>query len=239
MSFPHNTRIPTSLVVGIAGLVLAGTGCCTSMRSMKTPPHIAREDIEWGRAWVTGVNQTDKPHVLLIGDSITEGYAGGVEKRLTGVAYVSRLTTSKSLGDPAYLREVVTVLGNTQFDVVHFNNGMHGVGYSETEYERDFARLIKILQKRAPKARLIGATTTPKRQRGQLDQFDSFNQRIVARNRIARALLEKSGLPVDDLFALTETHPDFYSPDGTHFNAIGSEAEATQVVEQIRALLKF
>ena len=238
MSFTKNTRIRTSLFVNVAGLLLAATGCCSSMRTTKAPPHIAREDIEWGRAWVTGVNQTDRPHVLLIGDSITEAYSAGVEKRLTGIAYISRLATSKSLGDPAYLREVVTVLGNTPFDVVHFNNGMHGVGYSETEYERDFAKLIRILQRRAPKAKLIGATTTPKRRGGQLDQFPLFNDRIVVRNRIARTLLEKANLQVDDLFALVESHPDFYSPDGIHFNSTGIDAEAAQVADQILAVLK-
>ena len=33
--------------------------------------HIAREYIEWSDVWLTGANQTDKPHVLLLGNSIT------------------------------------------------------------------------------------------------------------------------------------------------------------------------
>ena len=36
--------------------------------------HIAREYIEWSDVWLTGANQTDKPHVLLLGNSITRGY---------------------------------------------------------------------------------------------------------------------------------------------------------------------
>lgn len=31
--------------------------------------HIAREYIEWSDVWLTGANQTGKPHVLLLGNS--------------------------------------------------------------------------------------------------------------------------------------------------------------------------
>ena len=66
--------------------------------------------------------------MLLIGDSITQGYYGQVAERLKGKASVARLTTSKSVGDPALLAEVALVLGQCRFDVVHFNNGLHGLG---------------------------------------------------------------------------------------------------------------
>lgn len=54
--------------------------------------HIAREYIEWSDVWLTGANQTDKPHVLLLGNSITRGYHPKVEKLLEGKAYVGRLS---------------------------------------------------------------------------------------------------------------------------------------------------
>ena len=216
---------------------MIGAGCQSAKRHQQSA-HISREDIEWSRVWVTGVNRSDKAHVLLIGDSITEAYSDSVEKRLQEIAYVSRYVTSKSLGDRAYLREVSLILGNVSFEVIHFNNGMHGRGYAEAEYDRDFARLIKLLQKRAPQAKLIGTTTTPKRVGGHLDQLDTFNERIKARNECARVHLTRAGIPINDLYALAESHPEYYAPDGTHFGKIGIDAEAVVVANRIRELLK-
>jgi len=43
-----------------------------------------RERIEWIDIWVTAADKDDLPRVLFVGDSITRGYFGGVEKRLAG-----------------------------------------------------------------------------------------------------------------------------------------------------------
>ena len=106
--------------------------------------------------------------MLLIGDSITKGYYPQVAEKLKGKASVARLATSKSLGDPVLLAEVALVLDQCRFDVVHFNNGMHGWGYSEEEYGKAFPELVATIRKHAPKAKLIWATTTPVRRRGNL-----------------------------------------------------------------------
>ena len=90
------------------------------------PPRVVRENIEWLDVWVPGNGVKDRPRVLLIGDSITRAYYKTVEDTLKGKAIVCRLATSKSLGDPGLLDEVKLVLGQATFDVVHFNNRMHG-----------------------------------------------------------------------------------------------------------------
>jgi hypothetical protein len=92
--------------------------------------------------------------VLLIGDSITGGYGPKVADALKGKASVARLTTSNSIGDPALLAEVALVLGQCRFDVVHFNNGLHGWGYSEEEYQKCFPELVATIRKHAPQAKL-------------------------------------------------------------------------------------
>ena len=102
--------------------------------------------------------------MLLIGDSVTRGYSkASVEQRLQGKAYVARLATSKSVGDPALLAEVALVLGLHHFDVVHFNNGLHGWGYTEAEYARHFPALLATIKQGAKGAKLIWASTTPVR----------------------------------------------------------------------------
>src|SRR6187549_321549 len=125
------------------------------------PP--ARESIEWCDIWISHANETNLPRVLLIGDSIARDYYSEVEKRLAGKTFVARLATSRFVSDPVLLKEIELVLKQEKFDVIHFNNGMHGWQHSEAEYRKAFPKLIKTLRKHAPKAKLLWATTTPLR----------------------------------------------------------------------------
>ena len=99
--------------------------------------------------------------MLLIGDSITRAYYSDVEKNLAGKAYVGRLASSAFVSDPILLKQVAMVLDEYHFDVVHFNNGMHGWQHSEAEYAQDLPRLLQTIRQHAPQARLIWASTTP------------------------------------------------------------------------------
>jgi lysophospholipase L1-like esterase len=201
------------------------------------PPRVVREEIEWLDVWVPGNSTTGLPRVLLVGDSITRGYYQGVADRLKGKAVVARLTTSKSVGDPGLLAEVALVLGQTRFDVVHFNNGLHGWGYTDAEYAAALPDLVAAIRKGAPKARLAWASITPVREAGKLDALSPRTDRVKARNATAVALMAKEKIPTDDLFALTADKPEWYSPDGTHFNARGTAAQAEQVAKTVLALL--
>src|SRR5438552_11883341 len=88
------------------------------------PP--ARESIEWCDIWISHANETNLPRVLLIGDSIARDYYPEVEKTLAGKAFVARLATSRFVADAVLMKEIEVVLGGMKFDVVQFNNGMHG-----------------------------------------------------------------------------------------------------------------
>src|ERR1051325_4851438 len=133
----------------------------TGAESKANPP--ARESIEWCDIWISHANETNLPRVLLIGDSIARDYYPEVEKRLAGKAFVARLATSRFVADPVLLKEIELVLSQEKFDVIHFNNGMHGWQHSEAEYREAFPKFIKALRKHAPDAKLIWGTTTPLR----------------------------------------------------------------------------
>src|SRR5215831_4851834 len=120
------------------------------------PP--AREFIEWCDIWISHANETNLPRVLLIGDSIARDYYPLVEQRLAGKAFVARLATSRFVSDPVFLKEIELVLDGARFDVIHFNNGMHGWQHSEAEYRQAFPKFIKTIRAHAPRARLIWAT---------------------------------------------------------------------------------
>lgn len=172
---------------------------------------IAREYIEWSDIWIPGANKTDLPHVLLIGNSITRGYYGKVEAALKEKAYVGRLSNSKSVGDPALIEELAVVLKNTKFDVIHFNNGLHGFDYTEEEYDKSFPKLIKIIRKYAPKAKLIWANTTPVRTGEGMKEFAPITERLNVRNQIALKHINRASIEVNDLWKVVIDHPEYYA----------------------------
>jgi len=196
-----------------------------------------RERIEWADIWVTDADKGDLPRVLLIGDSITRGYFDGVEKQLAGKAYCARLTTSKCVADPAFLDEVHLLLKQYRFAVIHFNNGLHGFGYTEDQYRSGLAGLLEVLEKHAQGAKLIWAATTPVREPGNLGQVAATTERVKVRNRIAAELLRDRGIVTNDLFGFVEQHQEYFSGDGVHFNEQGRDLQAKQVAEAVVACL--
>jgi hypothetical protein len=202
-----------------------------------SPP--ARESIEWCDIWISHANETNLLRVLLIGDSIARDYYPEVEKQLDGKAFVARLATSRFVSDPVLLKEIELVLSETRFDVILFNNGMHGWQHTEEEYENDLPKVIQSIRAYAPKARLIWATTTPLRD-GKGVTYDTkaeySDERIAARNSIASKIVAAQKIPTVDLNAAVSGHPELHS-DNVHFNGEGSKILAAQTSSMIRKLL--
>lgn len=222
---PHSLEDPAPIVDFILASVRQGAGS------------LLRERIEWCDIWITNADKNDLPRVLLIGDSITRGYFGEVEKALEGKANCARLTTSRCLCDPVFFEELMLVLRQYRFAVIHFNNGLHGMGYTQAQYRQGFAQLMETLQGHGQGARLIWAATTPVRKRGALAELDDSTETVKERNRIAAEFVAEAGLPTDNLFDLGISHPEYYSDDGVHFNAEGRATQARQVAQSIEPCL--
>ena len=199
----------------------------------------SRESIEWCDTWISHANETNLPRVLLIGDSIARDYYPEVEKRLAGKAFVARLATSRFVADPVLLKEIESVLNGAKFDVIHFNNGMHGWQHSEAGYRKAFPKLIKTIRAHAPRAKLIWATTTPLRD-GKAVTYDTkaeySDDRIAARNTIASEIVTAQKIPTNDLNAAVRGHPEYHS-DNVHFNIQGIKIQAAQVSTEVEKLL--
>ena len=218
-----------------------------------------REAIEWCDIWLPHANESEAklPRVLLIGDSITRGYYAAVESRLAGKATVGRLATSAFISDPMMLTEVALVLDSGKFDVIHFNNGMHGWRHSEAEYRAAFPKFLATIRQHAPGAKLIWANTTPlkgdpaagsepaaatgknvdqQKLMLQKDLTERSDARIAARNAIALEFVQPAGIPVDDLHTLAAGHPEYYNGD-VHFNERGIQIQADQVAAVVAAIL--
>ena len=225
------------LLLPLALLIISSTIVRAQPASYPPP---AKESIEWCDIWISHANEANLPRVLLIGDSITRAYYPEVEKHLAGKAYVGRLSSSAFISDPALLKQIEMVLGEYKFDVIHFNNGMHGWQHSEKEYEQAFPKLLQAIRKCAPNARLIWANTTPLKVSPILppdNQTQATDERIATRNAIAAKIVQPEGISVDDLFTPMLGHPELHS-DNVHFNDQGVALQAAQVAIQIEKLLK-
>ncbi len=209
-------------------------GLAAAAPAQTNPP--ARENIEWLDVWMPNTNDHALPRVLLIGDSITRGYGKQVDSNLKEKAYVARLATSKSLGDPALIDQLALVLREQSFDLIHFNNGMHGDAYSDEAYAAAMPDVLATLRRYAPRARVIWCTTTDVRERNNLERVDPKTERMLRRNQLAIAFAKREDIPVDDLFSIVRDHPEYHAPDGVHFNEQGYAVLAAKVAA---ALLKF
>ena len=193
---------------------------------------LPREAVDWCTITLTTkrANGPDLPLVLLVGDSITVRYAAEVSAALKDTAYVSVLGTSKAVGDPALLEELKLVLRQNRYAVVHFNYGLHG---GVEGFRQGFAEVVATIQRHAPNAKVIWATTTPCQQKD-----GAPDKNVIARNQFAAEHIAKAGLAVDDLYALVANHPKpLWDGGGVHYTAEGTALQSKQVAQAIASRL--
>jgi lysophospholipase L1-like esterase len=194
------------------------------------------EEIEW--TWEVRPQITDPklPNVLLLGDSITRSYFPQVTKDLNGVANVYLMASSTSVGDPRLPNQIAefAALQCVSFAVVHFNNGLHGWGYTEEQFQSGFPIFLQAVRALPGHAQLIWTTITavkPEASNG------ATNPRIDLRNAIARAFVEAEKIPIDDLHTLMAQHPGLYE-DPFHFNKVGAAIMGDQAAALIKRALE-
>jgi hypothetical protein len=226
MSLKFSKEFLTSLLLLVVSLPL-------NAQKPKSIP----EETEW--TWEARPPHPDLhlPNVLLLGDSISRNYYPQACKDLDGVANVYLMASSTSVGDPRLPRQIVefVAMEGVRFSVVHFNNGMHGWGYTEEVYKAAFPQFLQVVNALVDKpGALIWANTTPVR----LDATNgATNPRIDERNAVALALVKSAGIPIDDQHSLMLQHLDLYE-DAIHFNTTGSNIQGDQAASAIRSALR-
>jgi hypothetical protein len=196
----------------------------------------AREGTEWAILRWQQAPDTTLPRVLLVGDSITNGYSSHVTELLKGQANVDFLATSKSVCDPAFLLELTLATDGYKHTVIHFNNGLHGWHLSDAQYEAGLRRMVAKLRELSPQAQLVwgSCTTAVTLPDKQLDP--KTNATVLRRNEIAARVMTELGIPIDDLYAAIVDHCDWHS-DSLHLNQEGYAALAASVVRSVNAVM--
>jgi lysophospholipase L1-like esterase len=181
------------------------------------------------------------PRVLLIGDSISIGYTLEVRALLQGRANVHRIPVNGGATEVG-LANIEDWLGDGNWDVIHFNFGLHDAKYvSETtqraprdEYVENLESLVTRMK--ATGARLVFATTTPVPKDGKLQPGRIFDS-IEARNELAVKLMRDEGVAIDDRYVAKPVMEAIGRPNDVHFALAGYSLLAKAVAESIAAQL--
>lgn len=198
------------------------------------------EQKEWTNLWWEAAPDHSKPRVLLIGDSITNGYQPAVNLALREEVYANAWASSKALDHRWYLDELEFVWRQNDYDyrLIHFNNGLHGWHLGIDAYERLYENTVKYMMEKHPSAKLTLALSTPVCVSGSLTELDPHhNAEVMKRNEAVCGIAAKYGLPVNDLYTPMIGKKEFRQEDGYHYNAAGIAYQGQIVAEFIRTHL--
>jgi hypothetical protein len=213
-------------------LLLVGAFPLMAQKPMSIP-----EEIEWTWEVRPAHPELHLPNVLLLGDSISRNYFPQATKDLEGVANVYLMASSTSVGDPRLPHQIAefAAMEGVRFSVVHFNNGMHGWGYTEEQYKAAFPQFLRAIRALVDEhGELIWANTTPVRPDAT---NGATNPRIDERNAIALSLVKSAGITIDDQHTLMLQHGELYE-DSIHFNSAGASIQGDQAAFGIRSALR-
>jgi len=190
----------------------------------------------------SGQSDSDLPRVLLIGDSIVNGYFGLVRDALNGEAVVDNWVTGKNLNSGGLLDDLREVLAKGPYDVIHFNIGLHGWPEGripEGQYEPLLRKYVDVYRENAPDATLIWCSTTQISMQDEPTTLDPVNNpTIVERNAIAARVMKEYGIEIDDLYTFMSGRLDLMRGDKFHWKQEGIALQAGKVAEVIEAALK-
>ena len=189
------------------------------------------------------------PRVLIIGDSISIGYTLPLRAALKGIANVHRPPTNCAHTWKG-LEDIDQWLGEGEWDLIHFNWGLHDLKYVDAdgklalppegkqvstvgEYEENLEKLVLRLKQTG--ARLIWRPTTPVPEGSQ----GRIPADLPKYNKAAREVIDRHGIEVDDMnsFIRVKNIPHI-RPGNVHFSKDSSALLAGNTAELIHQKLK-
>ena len=193
------------------------------------------------------------PNVLILGDSISIGYTPFVKESLKGKANVFRPMQDNGKAENCQgttngVKNIDRWIGDTKWDVIHFNFGLHDIKHVDPEtgqnsknpehphqadlkqYKKNMKEIVKKLKSTG--AKLIFATTTPYpdevtgplRTPGMPEKY----------NKAALKIMKSNKIEINDLYVFVLPRmEELQRPNNVHFTEIGSKVLGEQVVKSI------
>lgn len=201
--------------------------------------------IEDGKKTEPAAASDSRRKVLLIGDSIRQGYCGTVREALADIADVRfpndncRFTqyTYVSLGSWRWIFErpedvEVVLWNNGHWDAAHWDGADESLNPPGL-YAEMTKRIAKRLRKYFPRAKLIFATTTPMNPNGSQGANPRSNAEISRYNSAAVEALGREVI-IDDLNAFCRDFGEEMYADYCHLTPEGFRLLGLHVAETIR-----
>ena len=186
--------------------------------------------------------------IVLIGDSIRQGYGPYVKMAFEGAAEVYYPSDNCRFASYVlrYIEEYKWIVPEGKVDVLHWNTGLWDCLrlYEEDPhtpldvYAYYIDRICKRIKNHYPDTTVIFATSTSVQSERMLKDFKRYNEEIEAYNEIAVSIVKKYCFAVNDLYALSASLPDEAHSDPVHYNTpIATRAFTDQIVASIAPAL--
>jgi len=197
------------------------------------------------------------PKVLILGDSISIGYFPFVKAMMKEKAIVTRPfhengKAENCQGTTNGLKNIDRWIGDTKWDVIHFNFGLHDLKHVNPQtgnnssnpehplqadlkqYGKNLEEIVKKLK--ATGAKLVFATTTPYPEKVEGPLRDPGMPEKY--NKVALKIMRKNGIEINDLYSFVlPKMEELQKTNNVHFTEEGSKALAEQVVKKIEGQL--
>jgi len=190
-----------------------------------------------GGAWAVKVVQEEGDKtILLIGNSICNGYKGFLAKGLPGYRVIAWVNPYY-LGQAHLDEDLANVLQREKYDLIHFNIGLHGWSEGripEGQYQPLLQKYVETLKQYCPDSKIIWSSITPITNKVKpYCTNEELNPIIDERNKIASIVMKNNGIPVNDLYTLCMLNMEKARGDRFHWNGEMYRMIALQTASKI------
>ena len=185
--------------------------------------------------------QADRQKVLLIGNSVMNGFKNHVIDSLKGIADVDYWLTPKHLNSEFLFADLKQVVTSQQYDVIQFNIGLHGWPegrIKKEDYVPLLEKYVNTLQENAKNANLIWASITPVTEQGKAELNKEINPTIARRNKQAAEVMQRHEIEINDLYGLVVNQLHLAKLDRFHWLPTGYQLMANQSLQFIDEALE-
>ena len=176
------------------------------------------------------------PRVLLIGNSVMNGYHQFVLDSLKENANVDYWLTPVHLNSEHLFTDLAKVVSYRNYDVIHFNIGLHGWPegrIADEDYVPLLEKYVETIRGNSEKSRLIWASITPVTEVDKPELNKDINPIINYRNEQAKNVMKKYNVPVNDLYGLVQDKLHLAAGDRFHWKSDGYRMMGKQCVKLI------